>query len=106
MADPAQYQVTFSPLALSDIAEAHALLARLSPDAANRLVLEIREASASLRSMPERGHRQPSVTAPEVRVLVVRRQWLMLFRVSGTPCRLSASSEGTATWLASTSRSR
>lgn len=62
----------FHPAALTDLTEIWEYIAADSPDAADRVLEEIREAIRALVPFPESGHHRPDLTGHPVRFQIVR----------------------------------
>jgi plasmid stabilization system protein ParE len=54
----------FHPGALTDLTEIWEYIAADNPDAADRVLDEIREAISALVPFPQSGHRRPDLTSP------------------------------------------
>jgi plasmid stabilization system protein ParE len=62
----------FHPAALTDLTEIWEYIAPDNPDAADRVLEEIREAIRALLPFPQSGHRRPDLTSRPIRFQVVR----------------------------------
>ena len=62
----------FHPGALTDLTEIWEYIAADNPDAADRVLDEIREAIRALVPFPQSGHRRPDLTSRPIRFQVIR----------------------------------
>jgi toxin ParE1/3/4 len=62
----------FHPDAHGDLDEIWDYVAADNPDAADRIVTEIRDAIRAVVRFPHSGHRRPDLTSPPLRFLIVR----------------------------------
>jgi toxin ParE1/3/4 len=73
----------FSPEILADVREIWAYIAKDNPSAADAIEEEILGACRQLVRNPYLGHVRSDLTAKDVRFLLVRRKYLIVYRCNG-----------------------